>query len=170
VIRSEPDGLIVTFQPEKPGIGLAKLRFRNLPESLRNQYGYDANRAATYEADNEQGAAQLRTQQSAADNTLRVFRNLAEIHRSTVGDQPSTLSISIEADGKVSVQDQVQPYLYPYGYQWQSGVATENGFRPVLPYAQFAPFTPVSPFAPFGAPFAPFAFGMHPQGLTPTGY
>src|SRR5947209_7927392 len=52
VLRSDPDGIVISYQPEKRGIGMAKLNFRNLPDSLRNQYGYDPGKASAFENDN----------------------------------------------------------------------------------------------------------------------
>ncbi len=85
LIRSEPDGLIVSYQPEGGGVGLAKLKFRNLPDSLRNQYGYDADKAAGFEAQQAQMTAQWRAQ-ATTDNWFQQYRALAELHRSLAGD------------------------------------------------------------------------------------
>ena len=161
VLRSDPDGIVISYQPEKRGIGMAKLNFRNLPDSVRTRYGYDPGKASAFENDNAQGVAQWRAQQTSSENTLRLYRNLGEIHRSVVGDQPSSLSISIEADGKVSVQDQVQLYQYPYGFgsPWTSGLATDSGFQPTPPYAPYAPYGPYPPYGP-----------LRQQMLRPTGY
>jgi hypothetical protein len=162
VLRADPDGIVVNYQPEKRGIGMAKLNFRNLPDSVRSQYGYDQGKATAFENDTAQGTIQWRAQQSSTENTLRLYRNLAEMHRSVVGDQPSSLSISVEADGKVSVQDQVQLYQYPYGYgyPWQTGLATDAGFQPMPPYMPYAPYGPYPPYGPY----------RQPMTLRPTGY
>src|SRR6185369_16842607 len=42
--RSEPSGLNVEYSPEKGGLGLAMIKFKNLPEYLQEQYGYDERR------------------------------------------------------------------------------------------------------------------------------
>ncbi|HMD54776.1 MAG TPA: hypothetical protein VKJ65_09530, partial [Phycisphaerae bacterium] len=42
-------GLLVEFQPNAGGTGLAKLKFAKLPESLQKQFGYDPRKAADYE-------------------------------------------------------------------------------------------------------------------------
>ena len=59
LLRVEADGLAVTFQPAGGGIGMAKLKFRNLPESLQRQYGYDTQKAAAYEAERERGLKEV---------------------------------------------------------------------------------------------------------------
>ena len=38
---------------------MAKLKFRNLPESLQRQYGYDTQKAAAYEAERERGLREV---------------------------------------------------------------------------------------------------------------
>lgn len=47
--RIEPDGLLVEFRPASGGVGLAKLKFALLPESLQKQFGYDPGKASTFE-------------------------------------------------------------------------------------------------------------------------
>src|SRR5215831_9445451 len=49
VQRVDPDGLLVNYQPQPAGFGVAKLKFRNLPDSVREQYKYDADRANAFE-------------------------------------------------------------------------------------------------------------------------
>lgn len=118
VLRSEPDGLVVSYQPEGPGVGLAKLKFRNLPDSLRNRYGYSEQAASDYEARQAQATAQWRSQQAAAGNAVQTYRDLAEMNRALAGDALVSYSISLDTSGKVSAQGftgNVPPYPY-YGY------------------------------------------------------
>ena len=49
ISRREPDGLLVEFRPATGGVGLAKLKFAMLPESLQKQFGYDPGKASTFE-------------------------------------------------------------------------------------------------------------------------
>jgi len=116
VERVEADGLVINYLPQGGGVGVAKLKFRNLPDSLRNQYGYDADRAAKYEAEQAQAAALYRNQFVASDS-LRQLRMLAELHRSLAGDAVASYTITVDANGKVSAQGftgNVVPYLLPY--------------------------------------------------------
>ncbi|PWU20628.1 MAG: hypothetical protein C5B50_03565 [Verrucomicrobia bacterium] len=122
VEQVEPDGLLVKFQPPGGGFGIVKLKFRNLPDSVRSQYSYDADRASKYEADQAQAAARYRSQFIAADS-LRQLRILAELHRSLAGDAVSSYTITMDANGKVSAQGftgNVVPYLLPYSQVVQS--------------------------------------------------
>jgi len=45
----EPDGLLVEFHPAAGGVGLARLKFAKLPESLQRQFGYNPLKASAYE-------------------------------------------------------------------------------------------------------------------------
>lgn len=115
VLRADPDGLLVNYQPEPAGIGLAKLKFRNLPDSLRSQYGYDAAKAEGFETQQAQATGQWRAQ-TTGDTWLQRYRDLAELHRSLAGDFEASYSISLEPDGKVSAQGftgNVLPYATP---------------------------------------------------------
>jgi hypothetical protein len=68
--RIEPDGLLVEFQPDAGGTGLAKLKFAKLPESLQKQFGYDPRKASDFE--HEQKLAMLAlTQKMQQDEKVR---------------------------------------------------------------------------------------------------
>ncbi len=58
VLRTEADGLLVSYTPAGGGMGSAKLKFRNLSESVKQQYGYDPERAAEFER--QQALGQMR--------------------------------------------------------------------------------------------------------------
>jgi len=60
--KVEADGLLVLFSPVEGGSGTAKLKFRNLPVELQERYGYDADRAADYEAAQARGEAAWRAE------------------------------------------------------------------------------------------------------------
>src|SRR5262245_28567037 len=60
--KVEADGLLVLFSPVEGGSGTAKLKFRNLPVELQERYGYDADRAANYEAAQARGEAAWRAE------------------------------------------------------------------------------------------------------------
>ena len=60
-LRVDPDGILVSYQPVERGIGLAKLKFRDLPDDLQKQYGYDPKSAAEYEKQQAQAAEQWRS-------------------------------------------------------------------------------------------------------------
>ena len=55
--KVDPDGLLVLFAPAGGGLGTAKLKFRNLPAELREQFAYDPVRASDYEAAQARGEA-----------------------------------------------------------------------------------------------------------------
>lgn len=140
VLHPDPDGLVVSYQPAAPGIGLAKLKFRNLPDSLRNRYGYNEQAAAQYEAQQAQATAEWRAQASAISPFQR-YRDLAEVNRALAGDDFASYSISLDSNGKLSAQGVTQnasPYSYP----------PANG--PVTPYAGAPSYWTVPPFT-YGA-------------------
>jgi len=60
ILKVEPDGLMIEYAPEAGGIGLKKLKFVNLSAELRLKYGYDAQKAAEYQAAQATGEAKLR--------------------------------------------------------------------------------------------------------------
>ena len=50
VQRVDPDGLTISYAPVDGGMGLAKLKFEDLPDDLRQRFGYDTNKAAAHKA------------------------------------------------------------------------------------------------------------------------
>src|SRR5882724_7202558 len=104
VLRADPDGIIVSYQPEKPGIGMAKLKFSNLPDSVRTKYSYDTEKSAAFATSQAQATAQWRAQQASTEEYYARYRALAELNRSLGGDAVTSYSISLSADGKLAAQ------------------------------------------------------------------
>lgn len=68
VSRVYPDGLLVECSG---GAGLRKVKFSDLPESIQQQYRYDPQKAAQYEADQARVTADFRTRQIRAEAQAR---------------------------------------------------------------------------------------------------
>jgi hypothetical protein len=60
LVSTDPDGLVIQFRPQEGGIGMAKLKFRNLPEQLRQDFNYNENAAAEFESANAQALVEWR--------------------------------------------------------------------------------------------------------------
>jgi hypothetical protein len=120
VLHTEPDGLLVSYDPTQGGVGLAKLKFRNLPEALRTQYNYDAQAATNYETQQAQATAQWRSQM-AVDDAFHRYQALANLNWELGGDQIRYYSVSLDGNGKVTAQGftgNIPPYpgwCFPYG-------------------------------------------------------
>jgi hypothetical protein len=71
LVRAEPDGLVIQFAPAARGLGLAKIRFQSLPEDLRQQYGFSADRAKAFEAEQAQTLAQWRSPRPQQESAVR---------------------------------------------------------------------------------------------------
>ena len=102
-LKVYPDGILVSYQPEPYGIGYARLKFRDLPESLQKQYGYDPKAAAEFEKQEAQATDQFRAQLAVQDSLVR-YRELAELHRYLAGCDATSYSVSLDANGKVQAQ------------------------------------------------------------------
>jgi len=140
ILDVEPDGLVVSYQPEAGGLGMATLKFRDLPDSLRNRYGYNEQAASQYEAQQAQATAQWRAQQSAPSPFER-YRNLAELNRALGGDAFASYSVSLDSNGKLSAEGVTQNGS-PFSYPATSGEAA--------PYAGLPSYWTVPPFT-YGA-------------------
>jgi hypothetical protein len=103
VLRSDPDGLLINYEAEQPGVALAKIKFRNLPDSLRKQYNYEEQKATEFETQQAQANAQWRTQ-SETESPFQRYRAFAELNRSLAGDGYISYSLSMDANGKLTAQ------------------------------------------------------------------
>jgi hypothetical protein len=71
VQRVDPDGLTVGYAAAGGGTSAIKIKFKNLPEDLQQQYKYDPDKAAAYEARQAQGMAAWRVQQQKQDEAAK---------------------------------------------------------------------------------------------------
>ena len=72
VQKVDPDGLVIEYMPAGGGIGVAKLKYENLPDDLQNQYRYNPDKAAAYEAQQARGMAEWRAHQQADAETAKL--------------------------------------------------------------------------------------------------
>ena len=100
-LRVYPDGILVSYQPVDRGMGLAKLKFRDLPADQQEQFGYDQKSAAEFEKQQTQAAEQWRSQWAASDAFAR-YRAFAELHQSLAGSDAASYTVSMDANGKIS--------------------------------------------------------------------
>jgi len=102
-LRVYPDGILVSYEPAAGGLGFAKLKFRDLPEDIQKQYGYDEKVAAEYEAQQGKANVVLLSRGAEEDAIIR-FRNLAEMNRSLAGDEALSYSVTLDSNGKVTAR------------------------------------------------------------------
>jgi hypothetical protein len=63
VQKIDPDGLLVEYKPPGGGIGITKIKFKDMPANLQQQYHYDSDKAGAYETRQAQGIGEWRAQQ-----------------------------------------------------------------------------------------------------------
>ena len=71
LLRVLPDGLLVQYQPDAGGMGLARLKFVNLSKSLQQQFGYDPQKAADYQKGEKIVMTEL-TRRMREDENIRI--------------------------------------------------------------------------------------------------
>jgi len=57
VQRVEPDGLVTEYRPAGGGMGITKIKFKDMPANLQQQYNYNPTNASAYEAGRAKGIA-----------------------------------------------------------------------------------------------------------------
>jgi len=67
LLSTDPDGLVIEYKPQAGGLGMAKVKFRNLPESLRQEFNYNEGAAADFEAARGQALAEWRERQQSLE-------------------------------------------------------------------------------------------------------
>ncbi len=119
-VRADPDGIVVDYKPSPGGIGLAKLKFRDLPDDLQKKYKYDEKKSAAYETRETQETGKMLQTRTAEEIAVVRFRNLAELNRSLAGDQSVSYSTTLDANNAITLQGVTQTYtnmlISPVGY------------------------------------------------------
>ena len=55
--RADPDGVVIEYTPRPGSVGMAKLKFANLPDELQKRFNYSATDATTFEQNQAAGIA-----------------------------------------------------------------------------------------------------------------
>jgi hypothetical protein len=131
VSRVEPDGLVVEFAPPHGGIGIGKIQFVNLPADVQLRYGYDAQKAAAYQAEQLKGLARLgekmRADSIAASKAAKKYHDdnqqeLARREQARIKEEQEKIRIQQE-EKRMLAKQQALPYTafwfeYWYGDYW----------------------------------------------------
>jgi len=94
-----PDGLVVTYTPASGGIGVSKIKFKDLPDDLQQRYGYNPTNAAAFEKAQRQAAGQLRARLLAEDAKGRSNRLTEELSDAWAEADMSGTGFFITDDG-----------------------------------------------------------------------
>jgi hypothetical protein len=55
--RADPNGVVIEYAPQPGSVGIAKLKFANLPDELQRRYHYNATNALVFEQNHAAGIA-----------------------------------------------------------------------------------------------------------------
>jgi hypothetical protein len=158
--KVEPDGFVVLFSPVEGGSGTAKLKFRNLAVGLRERYGYDADRAAAYEAAQAQGEAVWRAEHAVwMEQREAAQAEQAALERQMRADAELRRAEAEQARAEAARYTQDQPVGY---YPWWSFGCYDSGshkggrrFRNQAPRPKPVSGMSSSPSSPVFAPMRP---------------
>jgi S1-C subfamily serine protease len=84
VQKMVPDGLVISYSQADGGLGFAKLKFKDLSDSLQQQFGYNPTNAAAFETKQKQAESQWQSQWKADDE-----KALEKIHEQQIADAES---------------------------------------------------------------------------------
>jgi S1-C subfamily serine protease len=79
-----PDGLVIAYSQADGGLGIAKLKFKDLSDGLQQQFGYNPTNAAAFEKNQKKAESQWREQWKADDEKAR-----GKIHEQQIADAES---------------------------------------------------------------------------------
>ncbi|MDB6032075.1 MAG: hypothetical protein JWM16_2413 [Verrucomicrobiales bacterium] len=157
VQKIQPDGLLVEFSLAGGGFGTAKLKFRNLPEGVREPYRYDALQAAAFEASQAEGEKAWNARNEAWAERRQAAMDAQMVREERLRDQVRAEEAARQtaAEARAEEQRQTPPAPYPYGYGyglgWGTGWNTPHHHVPHL----VVPPTPTPPVSPFMGPMRP---------------
>src|SRR4051794_5646166 len=75
--RADPDGVVIEYVPRPGSVGIAKLKFANLPDEVQKRYNYNATDAVTFEQNQAAGVA--RRQEEIAQGEIEKRRKQDEL-------------------------------------------------------------------------------------------
>jgi hypothetical protein len=78
LIRVEPDGYLVNYQPVKNGMGVAKIKFSRLSADQQKQSGYDPQKAHEFEIALAKGAEDWRQENARMEQNAKIERQSRE--------------------------------------------------------------------------------------------
>jgi S1-C subfamily serine protease len=79
VQKALPDGLVIGYTMPDGGIGIAKIKFKDLSDNLQQQFGYNSTNAAAFENDQTKAQEQWRAKWAADDEKALSKRREQEI-------------------------------------------------------------------------------------------
>ncbi|MGA2028895.1 MAG: serine protease [Verrucomicrobiota bacterium] len=79
VEKIDPDGVIISYTPTGGGVGMAKLKFEDLPYNLQQKYGYNPKEASAFETEQWRAIGQWRAQFIATDEEARAKRQSEQL-------------------------------------------------------------------------------------------
>ena len=94
-----PDGLLISYTPDAGGVGIAKLKFEDLPGDIQRRYGYNRTNAAAFERAELQSTGRMRAQLMAEDKVAENRRRADELSDAWDDARASGTGFFITTDG-----------------------------------------------------------------------
>jgi S1-C subfamily serine protease len=79
VQKVAPDGLVIGYTMTDGGVGIAKLKFKDLSDTLQQQFGYNPTNAAAFDKEQKHAEGEWQAQWTADDEKARSKRNEQDI-------------------------------------------------------------------------------------------
>jgi S1-C subfamily serine protease len=79
VQKIAPDGLVIGYTMTDGGLGIAKLKFKDLSGSLQQQFGYDSTNSAAFEKEQKHAEGEWQAKWAADDEKAKSERQKADI-------------------------------------------------------------------------------------------
>jgi S1-C subfamily serine protease len=79
VQKAAPDGLVIGYTMTDGGMGITKLKFKDLSDILQQQFGYNPTNAAAFDKEQKHAEGEWQAQWSADDEKARSKRNEQDI-------------------------------------------------------------------------------------------
>jgi hypothetical protein len=136
LVRAEPDGITVQYTPQAGGVGLAKLKFRNLPEKIRQDFKYDEAAASEFERSRANALAEWRNSLSTRpaveedSQSPEIVQNEASATR--VGEQPFPVG-RFRAEGTIRGAMIIDTIT---GEAWMADLHSTLGYYDYTPFLQ----------------------------------
>jgi hypothetical protein len=114
----DPDGVVIEYAPQPGSVGIAKLKFANLPDDLRKRYNYNATDAVSFEQNQAAGIA--RRQEEIAQGEIDKQRRHDELVQQRTEEEAALEAKRQEAVAMAAAQTEMGDWYGGYygGGDW----------------------------------------------------
>jgi hypothetical protein len=119
--KVEPIGLVISYQIPGGGLGITTVRFQDLPDSIREKYGFDPKKAASFDAAQKKATADMTRHMIAEEKNAKqiiALREAAEAEAEQQAQKRRKLAEKKAAAAAIQATNSPNPQRPRTGYSY----------------------------------------------------